>query len=48
MINRKLVFIEYVHFEYSVNFLNLKFRKVREVLYYIDYELRKWDIFSWM
>lgn len=29
MVNRKLVFFEYVHFEYSVSFFNLKFRKVK-------------------
>lgn len=41
MVNRKLVFIEYVHFKYSVNFFYLKFRRVREILYYIDHELEK-------
>lgn len=42
MVNRKLVVFEYVHFEYSVSFFSLKFRKVKQALY----DLRKWGIFS--
>lgn len=38
---RKLVFIECVYFECVVNFYHSKFGRVREVLYYIVYGLKK-------